>query len=159
VLLRMTLHAHAIAFFAQARAVRLVAVAAGDPFVIHPALQEGAVLVHLAADLPVGLVEVGLEQRGQVRVGDRLAVRRRLGELAAARVAARAGVDLDARGARRTALGMMRLRVARPRDPAPLVERHRETAIGEILPAVAVLGPGYVARARSVAGLAADADL
>src|SRR5689334_19183475 len=48
--------------------MRVMTVAAANPFGVHPALQEGAVLVHLALDLPIGMVEAGLEQRGQVLI-------------------------------------------------------------------------------------------
>src|SRR5512132_2558370 len=92
--LRVALQADAVSLGAQARGVRLVAIAAGHALGVHPALHERAVLVDFVADLAVGLVEARLEQCREVGVRQRLAARRLLRELAAPRVAARAGVDL-----------------------------------------------------------------
>ena len=62
------------------RAVRLVAVRAGDAGMVHPALQERAVFEHLAVDLAVGMVQARLQQRRQVGVEEWRADRRVLGD-------------------------------------------------------------------------------
>ena len=59
----VTLFADGIPENAQPEAVRVVAVGASDPLGEHPALQERSVLVDLAQDLAVGVVEAGIEKR------------------------------------------------------------------------------------------------
>jgi hypothetical protein len=88
-----------------------------------------------------------------------LAARRLLRELAAPRVAARAGVDLGARRARSAALRVAGLRIGAPCDSAPLVELHGEAAVRDRIPTGLALRPCQVASARTVAALAADAHL
>ena len=58
----MALEADAISWRAQLEAVRLMAIAAGHPGMKHSALDKGAVLVNLAFDLPVGKVEIIVQQ-------------------------------------------------------------------------------------------------
>ena len=58
---------------AQLAAVGFVAVAATHPLRVHPALQKGAVVEHLVLHLPVGVVEIGRQQRQPVGVRQRLA--------------------------------------------------------------------------------------
>src|SRR5262249_59045007 len=57
-------------------------------------LAERAVLVHLAELLPVGVVELGREERGQVVVVERIARDGPRGELRATCMARRAHLDL-----------------------------------------------------------------
>ena len=77
---------NAISRRAQGETVRIVAVATGHPSAVHPALHERAVLVDLAVDLPVSVIERGSEERGQMGVHERPAVLIVLGKLAPARV-------------------------------------------------------------------------
>ena len=91
---RVTLEAHAIAFGAQAQAVRLVAVAAANARVIHPALDERAVLVIFGFDLPVRVVEIVVEQRDPVIVAERLTMDEILVDLTAPGMASGAHPDL-----------------------------------------------------------------
>jgi hypothetical protein len=67
----VALGAQRIAAGAQLRAARVVAIGAGDPGVRHAALQERAVFVDLAVDLPVGVIEARLKQRRTVGVEER----------------------------------------------------------------------------------------
>ena len=97
---RVTLQADAVTGRAQLRAVRLVAIAAGDAGREHLALLERAVVVDLVQHLPVGMIEPARERRDDVRVGQRPARNPVLGEFAAARVAQAAGLDLLAHAAR-----------------------------------------------------------
>ena len=69
---KMALRAQGVALGEQCQAVRFVAVAAGHAFPVHLALHERAVDVHLAEDLPVGVVEPLCQQRGNKRVEQRL---------------------------------------------------------------------------------------
>ena len=89
----MASQAERVALRDQRQAVRIVAVGAADTGLVHPALPEGAVFVHLTELLAVGVVEVGVEQRGQVVVVERLAGHRRGDQLRSTRVAR--GTDLD----------------------------------------------------------------
>jgi hypothetical protein len=74
--------------------VGIVTVAAGDPFGEHAALQERAVFVDLSLHLPVGVVEVVVQQRDAVVVAHRLAMHHVLVHQPASRVTAGAHVDL-----------------------------------------------------------------
>src|SRR6202023_4005906 len=85
----MALRAQAVPLGVQLDAVRVVAVRAGDPGGMHPALQERAVFIDLAVDLPIGVIETGFEQRREIGVEKGRAWRRVLGDLLAARVAGR----------------------------------------------------------------------
>lgn len=58
----VTLGAKRIAVGPQLGTVRIVAIGAGDPGVMHAALQERAVLIDLAVYLPVGVIKAALEQ-------------------------------------------------------------------------------------------------
>ena len=157
---RVALRAHRVARHAQLLAVRVVAVGAGDALRVHAALQERAVVVDLVAHLPVGVVEIRLEQRDTIGVAERRAGMPGVVELAAPRVASRAGLDLAARGSRRGARRVAGRGVDRPRDAAPLVQCDREPlrCIGPACIRVE-LRPRDVVRARAVTGLAADVDL
>src|SRR5262245_7088992 len=68
-------------------------VRAGDAGRVHTALQERAVFIRLAVDLPVDVIETGLEQSGEIAVEDGRARRRVPGNHLATRVTGRAGLD------------------------------------------------------------------
>jgi len=70
----MALQAEVVARGSKLEAMRFMAVTAGHTVVEHPALDERAVLVHLVLDLPVGKVEVFVQQRDPVVVFYRLAM-------------------------------------------------------------------------------------
>ena len=70
---QVTLRTERIALRPQLRAVRVVTVRAGDPGGMHAALQERAVFVDLAVDLPVGMIETWSEQCRRVSVEERAA--------------------------------------------------------------------------------------
>ncbi len=84
---QMALRAKRIAFGPQGEAMRLMAVRAGDAGMMHAALQERAIFEHLAVDLPVGMIEAGLQQRRQIGVEEGRSDRRILGDDLAARMA------------------------------------------------------------------------
>ena len=110
----------------------VVAVRAGDPVRVHPALEERAPVVDLVPHLPVRVVEPLLEERRAVRVGEQLSRPVLLGQQAPPRVAAGAGSRPRrvARGLRRAARcprSMSIFQLAAPplgrsgrRGPAPL---------------------------------------
>src|SRR2546425_10352689 len=104
---------------AERAAVRVVAIGARHATGEHLRLQEGAVLVHLVADLPVGVVEAVLEQRDSVGSAQWPAVHVVVGELAAPRGAAPAQLDLSRRPGRPR---------APPRAPLPAVWPPRRPA-------------------------------
>jgi hypothetical protein len=52
----MALGTDTISIGFQLQTVRLVAVTAGNTFMIHPALEKRSVLINLALDLSVGMV-------------------------------------------------------------------------------------------------------
>ena len=54
--------------------MRIVAITAAQALLIHLRLQERTVLVHLPVDLAIVEVEMGVQQRRQMRVEQRLAV-------------------------------------------------------------------------------------
>src|SRR5262249_32794404 len=166
ILLRcVALRADGIGGSAKLRAVRLVAIAAGDAGREHLALLERAVVVDLVAHLSVGLVQPARERRDGVGVGEPAAGRPIPGEFAAARVAEAAGLDLLAHQRRgEVARGISRVAVDAPEDVAPFVEASEQALLrvfilAERPPAPLLVHPRDVARALAVTGLAADADL
>src|SRR3954471_18892491 len=80
--------------------MRIVTVAAANAFGVHPALQEGTVLVHLPLDLPIGMIEAGLEQRGQMLIHQAGAIPILAPERGSSRMTTSAGFDLHSRVAR-----------------------------------------------------------
>ena len=94
---QMALRAERIALGPQLRAVRVMTVRAGDPGGMHAALQERAVFVDLAVDLPVSVIKAGFEQRRQIAVEEGLTGHRALGDHLASRVTGRAGLELGRR--------------------------------------------------------------
>ena len=62
---QVALCAQRVALGTQLGAVRVVAVRAGDPRSIHPALQKRAVFVDLTVDLPVGVKRPGSRSAGR----------------------------------------------------------------------------------------------
>src|SRR5262249_5596470 len=93
-------HTERVALRGERQTVRIVTVRTANTRLIHPALPEGTVLVHLAELLAVGVVEVGGEERGQVIVVERLARHRRGAQLRPARMARGADLDLGFGAAR-----------------------------------------------------------
>ena len=90
----VALTAQRVAVRMQLGAMRVVAIGAGDARVIHAALQERAVFVDFAVDLPVGVIKARLEQRRQIAVEIGLARRRVLGDDLAAGMTGGAGIEL-----------------------------------------------------------------
>src|SRR6185295_2842830 len=123
---RVARQAHLAPRRAELEAVRVVAVRAGDATVKHLGLPKRAVLVHLVADLAIGVVEAILQERHAMRVSERLAVWVVLGELAAARVAPPAHLDLARRSRRRAPDRIARLRADRPGHAPAIVQRDTE---------------------------------
>src|SRR5215471_13836636 len=91
---RVTLPAHAVGGGSERRAVRLVAIAAGHAPREHLALLERAIIVDFVAHLSVGVIDPARQPRDDMRLGQRAPRRPILGKLAAARMAAAAGLDL-----------------------------------------------------------------
>ena len=157
---QMALPADAVAGLPKLQRVRLVAIATGDALREHPALEERAVVVDLAAHLAVAPVETFLEERDAMGVEQWRSVDVVFGELAGARVAAPAELDLARRVARAAALRLAGRGIDGPVDVAPLVERDRQPPVRlQAAPVPLAPGPGHVVRAGSVAGLAGDVDL
>ena len=152
---RMALQADAVAVRAQLKAVRIVAVAAGDAGMEHAALQERAVFIDLVTDLTVGKIQIVVEQRHAITVADRRARRRGGPDRPAPRMAMRAGFDLDRRlrGALRTLLPVAGSCVQT--TPFRSSERNDEAFVGvHRLPARVLARPGGVGGAGAVAALA-----
>src|SRR5215469_1119860 len=80
--------------------VRIMAVAAGHPAGEHLALAEGSVFVDLIFDLAVGMVEPAIEQRDEMRVGERAAWQPVFGKLGTTGMAAAAGLEFRTQGQR-----------------------------------------------------------
>ena len=102
---------------------------------IHAALQERAIFVDLAVDLPVGMIEAGLEQRGQIRVEVVLPRHRVFGDHLAARMASGAGVELGGDqlfGAPRDAVCRVHFPVAIIGRLQPVGQAHLVHAIGRL---------------------------
>jgi hypothetical protein len=53
-----------LALLAERQTVRLMAIGTGDAGMIHAALDERTIFKHLAVDLPIGMIEPRLKQRG-----------------------------------------------------------------------------------------------
>src|SRR3954447_5770147 len=162
---RMALQADAVARKPQAGAVRLVAVAAGDARREHLALLERTVVENLVEHLPVGMVEPAGERRDPMRVRQPSAGDPILRERATTRVTQPAGLHLLAQHRRGEGVGRVPYAgVDRPDTIPPLVEANQQAhgwvfGFAEGPPALTLAGPGDMARALAVAGLAADADL
>jgi hypothetical protein len=60
---KMALRTEPIALLAQRQTVRLMAIGAADPGLIHAALNEGTIFEHLTVDLAIGMIEPRLKQR------------------------------------------------------------------------------------------------
>ena len=157
----MALGADRVAGRAQLEGMRLVTVAAGYALLEHPALQKRAVVVHLVALLSVRPIEPVVEQREPEAVCERSTVHDVIRELPAARMAARAGLDLAHALPRRTARRTARLRVDLPRGAAPLVKQLGQPLArpAETPPVAPLLRPRDVIRTGSVARLARHVDL
>ncbi len=160
----MALQADAVARRPQFRAVRVMAVAAGHALGEHLALAERAVFIDLVLDLAVRVIEAALEQRDEMRVGERPVRQPVLRQLGAARVAAPANLELGAGRQRRAALRRAARRVRDPSDAGPLVEGDGQTVVGrgnrEKTPPIALsFGPGDVLRSGTVARLARHVDV
>jgi len=139
--------------------VRFMTIAACDPLVKHPALEEGAVFVNLLPDLAVRKVEVAVQQCDPVVVSDRLSVDAVFVDLAAARVTSRAYHDFAVRGAGRAATCIAGGGIDSPRDSFAILEGHRESLVcREILRIPALLRPGDVIGSGSVARLTRYVD-
>ena len=65
---QMALRAKPIALLAERQTVRLMAIGTGDAGMIHAALDERAIFEHFTVDLPIGMIEAGLEQSGQIGI-------------------------------------------------------------------------------------------
>src|SRR2546427_12844776 len=72
----VALSAQPIAIGAQLESVRVMAIGTDNACVMHTALHERAVFEHLAVDLPVGMIQPGLEEAGKIEVEERRARRR-----------------------------------------------------------------------------------
>ena len=72
---QVALRAEPIALLAERQTVRLMAIGAGDAGMIHAALDERAIFEHFAIDLPIGMIEAGLDQCGQIGIEKRRARR------------------------------------------------------------------------------------
>jgi hypothetical protein len=127
----------------------------------HLRLQKRAVLVHFAADLPVGVVEAFVEQRDPVGVPQRAARYVVVSEPARAAVAASAHLDLARGPAGRRSLRVARFAADRPGDAPAIVQRVDESLppIVQTSPVAILLRPRNVIGAGAVTRLAGDVDL
>ena len=91
---QMALRAEPIALRAERQTVRLMAIGAGDAGMIHAALDERAIFEHFAVDLPIGMIEAGLKQRGQIGIEESRAYGGILCDHLAAGMASGANVEL-----------------------------------------------------------------
>ena len=157
----MALRTDGIARSAQPEPVRLMAVRARHAGPEHPALQERPVLVDLAQDLPVGVVESRLEHGRHVGVEQGAAVRVRIRDRAPPRVAARTGIHLAAGTRRAAPLGDAALRVLHHPLSLAAPEPHDEAGgpgDGPRCAGRAGLRPRHVGRPGPVARFARDVD-
>ena len=138
--------------------MRFMTIAACDPLVKHPALEEGAVFVNLLPDLAVRKVEVAV-QCDPVVVSDRLSVDAVFVDLAAARVTSRAYHDFALRGSGRAATCIAGGGVDSPRDSVAILEDHREPLVCcKTFPVPALSRPGNVLGTGSMTRLAGHID-
>ena len=93
VLRGMALQAKVVAFGSELEAVRFMAVTASYTGAEHPALDERAVFVHFVLDLPVGEVEVFVQQRDPIVVFYGLAMNIIFVEQLSPRMTSRAHLD------------------------------------------------------------------
>ncbi len=162
---RVALEADAVARQLQFRRMRIVAVGAGDALREHLALLERTVIVDLILHLPIGEIEPMRQRRDDMGVGKPIAGNPVLRNLAAARVAEAAGLDLLAkRRGRIVARHVSCRRIRRPADVRALVEIDQEplrVAFARTGPRRALMRmrPSNVLGPLPVASLAADADL
>ena len=157
----VALGAHLVAPGPKPRGVRVVAVRAGDPGVVHAALQERAPVVDLVPHLPVGVVEARVEERRLVRLGERAARPVILGQQPAPRVAPPARLHLDAPVGDVVQPDRPARLVHRGGPIATVVEAHHQPRVPEGRAAARGrrLRPLDVARPGAVARFARDVDL
>ena len=144
------------------RAMGFMAVRAGDPRAMHPALDERSPLVDLPEDLPVRVIEPGLEEGRHVGVEEGPAVRMRVHDRPPARVTAGADVELRRGPGGPRPLGDAALAVLHGPRPIAPPEPHDETggAGGRAgRPGRPRFGPGDMGRAGPVALLAGHGQL
>jgi hypothetical protein len=72
---QMALRTEPIALLAERQTMRLMAIGAGDAGMIHAALDERTIFEDFAIDLPIGLIEAGFDQCGQIGIEERRARR------------------------------------------------------------------------------------
>ncbi len=125
----VALCADAVARRAQLLRVRLVAVTAGHARGVHAALQPRAPDVDLVALLPVGVVQAGLEQCGQVVVEEGLSGAIAFGDLRTTGMTLCADGDLTLTGTRGAALRLAASWIQGPADAAPLIQRDRQSRV------------------------------
>ena len=131
---RMALQADAISCRPKLRAMRLMAIAAGDAGREHLALLEWAVVVDLVQHLPVGFIEAATYGRNGVGIRQPPTRRDQFSENWPRREWHNPqALDLLAQGGRRgAACGVASFRIDWPGDSAPLVEADDE-ALGRII--------------------------
>lgn len=138
--------------------MRLVTIAADHAFGVHQALLEGVVVEDLVLHLAIILEQAGRQRHRAMGVGDRAAGAPVRADLAAPRMAARAGLYLVAGGA-----GDARGRTARARIRRPIGSGAGGRDRGEALQGRGAIGPrlrpGEMAAGGAVARLASDAEL
>ena len=151
----MALQTDAVALGAQLQRVRIVAVAARHAGHEHLALAKRRVVIDLVHHLAVGLEQAGLEQARHVRFQQRLPGPPGFGDLAGARVADPAGLQLLGAGPRHAAPRTAGRRIEGPLHVLALVE-----VDGQAVRAVPVsFCPRHMGCPRAVTGFARDIDL
>src|SRR6266446_941712 len=156
---QMALGADLVAGRAQLQAMWIMAVGAGHASLEHPALQEGAILVVLLLDLPIGKVDAGAEQAWHRTIEEWMTISEGFGDFVPSGVAEGASFYLAVRrtgsGPRRRADGW----VQNPPPAAGVGEESHQTFRAVVGHARRRLRPGGMARAWPMASLARDIQL
>ena len=148
----MALQTNIIAAGAKLKTMRFVAIAAGHPSLKHSALNEGAVFIDLALDLPVWKVKVVVEQRNTIIIAHRLPMYEVLMDLTAARMTSSAHPDFPLAVAWSASLHNARGRIRPPYYGAAFVKRDSQAFARVELPITLVVRPSLVVRPFNVIG-------
>ena len=159
---QMAARAHRAGRRGRLEAVRVVAVAARHARPVHAGLQKRSVLVDLAEDLAIGVVELGVEQRRPVGIEQGATVDVAVVDQTAPRVAPRAALHLEPGGRGPRPAGDSRGRVHLPGGVAMIAKADGQAQRAIARQAARALRrsrPLDVTRAGPVARLAPDVEL
>ena len=156
----VTLQTDAVAWGSQHQAVWLVTITAGDTRLIHLALQEGTVDVHLVINLAVGEIHAVIKAPRHVVIHKSLTMHIVTGNRATSRMTAGAHLDLFITDSRLAALRVSCVQIQNPSNAFAFVKQQPQACVAiKLLPTWHFFRPEHVIRSGPMTGLAGDINL